>query len=159
MNINVLVVDDEKPLRDFVRRNLEVRGYKVLTASNGLEALAIFKNENVQLVIMDIMMPHMDGWSVLGALKADPTTAELFGLAIDRVRDLPVLMVITFRPEFRPAWTGYPHVTSLTLSRLGQRQGARMVERLTGSRPLPAEVLERFPIWRNRMGIYNCGLS
>jgi two-component system KDP operon response regulator KdpE len=61
MNINVLVVDDEKPLRDFVRRNLEVRGYKVLTASNGLEALAIFNTENIQLVIMDIMMPHMDG--------------------------------------------------------------------------------------------------
>jgi two-component system KDP operon response regulator KdpE len=61
MNVNVLVVDDEKPLRDFVRRNLEVRGYKVLTASNGLEALALFKNENLQLVIMDIMMPHMDG--------------------------------------------------------------------------------------------------
>lgn len=61
MNINVLVVDDEKPLRDFVRRNLEVRGYRVFTASNGLEALAIFKNENIQLVIMDIMMPHMDG--------------------------------------------------------------------------------------------------
>jgi two-component system KDP operon response regulator KdpE len=61
MSINVLVVDDEKPLRDFVRRNLEVRAYKVLTASNGLEALAIFKNENIQLVIMDIMMPHMDG--------------------------------------------------------------------------------------------------
>ncbi len=61
MNISVLVVDDEKALRDFVRRNLEVRGYKVLTASNGLEALAIFQNENIQLVIMDIMMPHMDG--------------------------------------------------------------------------------------------------
>jgi len=61
MNINVLVVDDEKPLRDFVRRNLEVRNYKVLTASNGLEALAIFQNENIQLIIMDIMMPHMDG--------------------------------------------------------------------------------------------------
>lgn len=61
MNINVLVVDDEKPLREFVRRNLEVRGYKVLSASNGLEALAIFQNEHIQLVIMDIMMPHMDG--------------------------------------------------------------------------------------------------
>lgn len=61
MSIHVLVVDDERSLRDFVRRNLEVRGYKVLTASNGLEALAIFKSENVQLVIMDIMMPHMDG--------------------------------------------------------------------------------------------------
>ncbi len=61
MNINVLVVDDERPLRDFVRRNLEVRGYRVFTASNGVEALAIFKNEHLQLVIMDIMMPHMDG--------------------------------------------------------------------------------------------------
>lgn len=61
MNINVLVVDDEKSLRDFVRRNLEVRGYRVQTASNGVEALAVFENETIHLVIMDIMMPHMDG--------------------------------------------------------------------------------------------------
>lgn len=61
MNVNVLVVDDEKSLREFVRRNLEVRGYKVLCASNGIEALAIFQNEPVHLIIMDIMMPHMDG--------------------------------------------------------------------------------------------------
>lgn len=61
MDIHVLVVDDEKPLRDFVRRNLEVRGYKVLTASNGLEAMALFQTETIQLVILDIMMPHMDG--------------------------------------------------------------------------------------------------
>ena len=57
----VLVVDDEKPLRDFVRRNLEVRNFKVETASNGLEALAIFNTQHVDLVIMDIMMPHLDG--------------------------------------------------------------------------------------------------
>jgi two-component system KDP operon response regulator KdpE len=61
MNVTVLVVDDEKPLRDFVRRNLEARGYKVLNAANGLEALAIFENEQVDLVILDIMMPHLDG--------------------------------------------------------------------------------------------------
>jgi len=61
MTSTVLVVDDEKSLRDFVRRNLEVRGINVLTASNGLEALAIFNTQPVDLVILDIMMPRLDG--------------------------------------------------------------------------------------------------
>ena len=57
----VLVVDDEKPLRNFVRRNLEVRNFNVETASNGLEAMAIFGTQHIDLVILDIMMPHLDG--------------------------------------------------------------------------------------------------
>jgi two-component system KDP operon response regulator KdpE len=57
----VLVVDDEKPLRNFIRRNLEVRGYHVQTASNGLEALAMIGSEAFDLIILDLMMPHMDG--------------------------------------------------------------------------------------------------
>ncbi|MEJ5239916.1 MAG: response regulator transcription factor [Anaerolineales bacterium] len=65
----VLVVDDEKALRDFVRRNLEVRGYRVLTASNGLEALAIFEHESVDLIILDLMMPHLDGLEVTRRLR------------------------------------------------------------------------------------------
>ena len=58
---HVLVVDDEKSLRDFIRRNLDVRGYKVQTAANGLEALALISTENFDLIILDLMMPHMDG--------------------------------------------------------------------------------------------------
>ncbi|UCH59290.1 MAG: response regulator transcription factor [Anaerolineales bacterium] len=65
----VLVVDDEKPLRDFVRRNLEVRNYNVVTASNGLEALAIFNTKNIDLVILDIMMPRMDGLETIRRIR------------------------------------------------------------------------------------------
>lgn len=57
----VLVVDDEKSLRDFVRKNLEVRDYKVVTASNGFEAMTLFNSEKIDLIILDIMMPHLDG--------------------------------------------------------------------------------------------------
>ncbi|MGD2158771.1 MAG: response regulator transcription factor [Anaerolineales bacterium] len=61
VHATVLVIDDEKPLRDFVRRNLEVRGFKVITAANGLQALALFNTQKVDLVILDVMMPRMDG--------------------------------------------------------------------------------------------------
>ena len=74
---------------------------------------------------------------------AGPSTLELLDLLVERVRTLPVLAVLTYRPEFIPPWTGYAHVTSLTLSRLGQRHGAQMIERLTGSKPLPGEVLQQ----------------
>ncbi|HEX6016309.1 MAG TPA: hypothetical protein VFY87_31790, partial [Geminicoccaceae bacterium] len=74
---------------------------------------------------------------------ADPTTLELLDRVVDRVQALPALVLVTFRPEFAPRWTGRGHVTLLTLSRLGRREGATLVERVTGAKPLPAEVLEQ----------------
>jgi two-component system KDP operon response regulator KdpE len=65
----VLVVDDEQALRDFVRRNLEVRGFEVITASNGLEALASFNTRNIDLVILDLMMPRMDGLETIRRMR------------------------------------------------------------------------------------------
>ena len=73
----------------------------------------------------------------------DPSTLELLGLVIERIRQLPVLALITFRPEFQPPWTGQAHVTTLTMSRLGRRQGADLVARVTGDKPLPAEIVEQ----------------
>ena len=73
---------------------------------------------------------------------ADPTTLELLDLVVERVRILPVLVVVTFRPEFAPRWTGHPHVTLLSLGRL-VAPGAAIVERLAGGKTLPAEVLRQ----------------
>ena len=74
---------------------------------------------------------------------ADPTTLELLGRVVERVQRLPVLAVVTFRPEFAPPWAGHGHVTALSLSRLGRRQGGAMVGRVAGGKALPAEVLEQ----------------
>jgi class 3 adenylate cyclase/tetratricopeptide (TPR) repeat protein len=73
----------------------------------------------------------------------DPSTLELLDLLVERMRALPVLVVLTFRPEFTPPWTGQSHVTALLLNRLGRRQGEAIVERITGGKALPAEVLEQ----------------
>ena len=73
----------------------------------------------------------------------DPSTLELLALVIARIRQLPVLVLITFRPEFQAPWTGQAHVTMLTMSRLGRRQGADLVARVTGDKPLPAAIVEQ----------------
>jgi class 3 adenylate cyclase len=71
----------------------------------------------------------------------DPTTQELLSLAIERIPRLPILLLITFRPEFVPPWSGQPHVSSLAVTRLGGRDGALMVDRVVGEKSLPPEVL------------------
>jgi two-component system KDP operon response regulator KdpE len=68
-NPTVLIIDDEKSLRDFVRRNLEVRGFNALTAANGLEGLAEFNTHTVDLVILDVMMPRMDGLETIRRIR------------------------------------------------------------------------------------------
>lgn len=74
---------------------------------------------------------------------ADPTSLELLDLIVDRVQASSVLVLITFRSEFSAAWMRHPHVTALTVRRLSRRQGVAMVERLTGGRALPTEVLDQ----------------
>ncbi len=71
----------------------------------------------------------------------DPTSRELLDLTVDRVRRLPVLLAITFRPEFQPPWVGRSHVTSLALNRLGERDGAALALSLTGNAVLSADIV------------------
>ena len=73
----------------------------------------------------------------------DPTTQELLGLTIERLQRLPVLLLITFRPEFSPPWPAQPHVSALALTRLGRREGAALVERVVRDKALPDEVARR----------------
>jgi class 3 adenylate cyclase/tetratricopeptide (TPR) repeat protein len=72
---------------------------------------------------------------------ADATSLELLNLAIERVRRLPVLLLITFRPEFEAPWKGLPDVATVALGRLDRSQAEMLVERVTGGRKLPPEVM------------------
>jgi len=78
----VLVVDDDPRARDLLGRMLAKEGFRVVAAEDGTSALTLARSERPAVITLDIMMPGMDGWEVLGALKGDPAT-----------RDIPVIMV------------------------------------------------------------------
>ena len=73
----------------------------------------------------------------------DPTSRELLDLAVERVRSLPVLIIVTFRPEFQPPRIGEPQVTMLALNRLDRRDRTALVEQIGGRKPLPIEVVSQ----------------
>jgi hypothetical protein len=70
----------------------------------------------------------------------DPTSIEALGRTVDRLKTLGVLLIVTYRPEFEPPWIGRPHVTALTLNRLGEREIAAMIDGITGNKALPASI-------------------
>jgi class 3 adenylate cyclase/predicted ATPase len=70
----------------------------------------------------------------------DPTSLEAFGRTVDRIANLPVLLIVTFRPEFEAPWVGQPHVTALALNRLGHRNVDTMIDRVIGNKLLPANI-------------------
>lgn len=73
----ILAVDDERHIVRLVEVNLQRAGYQVVTAFDGREALEKVKSEKPDLVVLDVMMPYMDGFEVLKNLKADPVLAEI----------------------------------------------------------------------------------
>ncbi|MEK8095448.1 response regulator [Methylocystis sp. IM3] len=78
----ILVVDDDATARELLTRTLENKGYRVIAARHGLEALALARQHRPQAITLDVMMPQLDGWSVLKQLKED-----------DELRGIPVIMV------------------------------------------------------------------
>jgi predicted ATPase len=73
----------------------------------------------------------------------DPTSRELLDLIVERTRSLPVLLIVTFRPEFHPPGTGQPQVTMLALNRLDRRDRTALVAQIAGAKALPDVVIEQ----------------
>jgi tetratricopeptide (TPR) repeat protein len=73
----------------------------------------------------------------------DPTSLELLDRTIARLAELPILLIVTFRPEFQPMWVGQPHVTVHTLSRFDRRDSEAIIAGATAGRTLPKELTEQ----------------
>jgi CheY-like chemotaxis protein len=73
----VLVVDDDPTVRELMQRYLEKEGFDVLTAGNGVDALARARESHPAAITLDVIMPDIDGWTVLAALKGDPALADI----------------------------------------------------------------------------------
>jgi class 3 adenylate cyclase len=77
----------------------------------------------------------------------DPTSFEVVSRTVDRLKTLGVLLIVTHRPEFEPPWIGRPYVTALNINRLGERETAALIDRVTGDKSLPEniwqEIIER----------------
>jgi len=83
----ILLAEDEEALRDFITRNLRARGFEVLEADNGLEAMAQWEREQPHLLILDIMMPRMDGLEVCRRVREHSAVPIIVLTALDAERD------------------------------------------------------------------------
>ncbi|MCH5139157.1 response regulator transcription factor, partial [Clostridiaceae bacterium UIB06] len=94
MKTNILVVDDDKSIRNLIKVYLENEGYNILEASNGAEALVMINENNFDLVILDIMMPILDGISTCMKIRESYTMPIIFLSAkddeIDKIQGLTV---------------------------------------------------------------------
>src|SRR5262249_57247450 len=86
----VLVIDDDAIARELIADHLKAEGFSVATAAGGVEGFKLAKDLRPTAITLDVMMPDLDGWSVLAALRQDP-----------RLADIPVIMV-TILDEHRP---------------------------------------------------------
>jgi tetratricopeptide (TPR) repeat protein len=118
-----LTNDGRYPALDLEPQQRRQKTLEALTAQ--VEALS--RQKPVQMIFED-------------AHWTDPTSLETFGRVVDRVRSLPVLLIVTFRPEFEPPWIGRPYVTAITINRLTQRDIEAMIDRVVGNKSIPATV-------------------
>lgn len=85
----ILIVDDEEHIRELIRFNLEQKGYKTISAENGLDALGLVRSDNPQLVLLDVMLPGMDGYDVCKEIRRD-----------NSISSTPIIMITAKGEEF-----------------------------------------------------------
>ncbi len=101
----ILAVDDEQHIRRLIQVSLERQGFEVLTAVDGKDALDKVANDKPDLVVLDVMMPQIDGFEVLKSLRKNKET-----------RELPVIM-LTAKTQDSDVFTGWQHGADLYLTK------------------------------------------
>ncbi len=119
------------PLDRYPPSSLSPQRQKESTIAAFLEQTVALSGQQPVLMIFEDMQ-----W-------VDPSTLETLTAVIDRIRNARVLLVVTYRPEFEPPWSGYSHVTAHELNRLSRRQGADLAAKVAGAKALPTDVLQQ----------------
>jgi class 3 adenylate cyclase/predicted ATPase len=104
------------------------------------------KERTLEALIRQLEGSSRRRWVVMvfeDAQWIDPTSRELLDLIVERARSLPVLLIVTFRPEFQIPWTGQPRVTMLALNRLDRQDRTVLIEQIAGGKVLPDEVVDQ----------------
>jgi len=78
----ILLIEDNESNRDMLSRRLQRRGYKVVIAVDGEQGIALAKSEKPELILMDISLPHLDGWEATRLIKASPETRSIPVIAL-----------------------------------------------------------------------------
>lgn len=105
MPLKVLVCDDERHIVRLIQVNLERQGYVVVTAFDGKEGLEKIRSEKPGLVVLDVMMPYMDGFEVLKTIRREPET-----------ENLPVIM-LTAKAQDKDVFEGYHYGADMYLTK------------------------------------------
>lgn len=105
MPLKILVCDDERHIVRLIQVNLERQGYQVTTAFDGKEGLEKIRSEKPDLVVLDVMMPYMDGFEVLKTIRREPETESL-----------PVIM-LTAKAQDKDVFEGYHYGADMYLTK------------------------------------------
>ena len=119
----VLVIDDDPTVRDLMDRFLVKQGFSVVTAASGVEGLRLAREARPAAITLDVMMPDLDGWTVLAALKGDPALASI-----------PVILVTIVDEKSRGYSLG---ATDYMVKPIDRERLAAVLRSLCGDRPVP----------------------